>query len=219
MIKSRGFTLIELMVAVAIFAVLSALGWKVFDHVVKVKERNSQHEQSLEGLQKAYQQLLRDSLHVVPINASQNGEIESAYLLENNRMRFSKAGVSDPLQQGLAPHERIEYRYDADTQAIYRDKYTAVHQTGQLQAVSHLLLDQVSGFEIVALNPEPIEKWPLENIDNQDENQLSQLPQGFSLTFIYQGESYEWLYRLLPKAQDTAVEGLAAASEPVVGVL
>ena len=219
MIKVWGFTLIELMVAVAIFAVLSALGWKVFDHVVKVKERNSQYEQGLENLQKTYQQFLRDSLHMLPLNASANGEMESAYVLDNHRMRFSKGGVSDPLQQGLAPHERIEYRYDADAQAIYRDKYSAVHQTGQLKAVSNVLLDQVTSFEITALNPEPVLKWPLEDVDAQDENQLSQLPQGFSVKLTYQGKEYEWLYRLLAAEQDITVQGLAAASEPVVGVL
>jgi len=58
----RGFTLVELLVAIAIFAALSALGWKVFDYLIKVKERNSIHEQNLARLQEAYQQILRDSL-------------------------------------------------------------------------------------------------------------------------------------------------------------
>ncbi len=38
--KPKGFTLVELMVAIAIFAVLSALGWKVFDYMVKTKDQN-----------------------------------------------------------------------------------------------------------------------------------------------------------------------------------
>ena len=51
--KRAGFTLVELLVAIAIFAVLSALGWKVFDYLIKVKERNAQHEQKLANLQQA----------------------------------------------------------------------------------------------------------------------------------------------------------------------
>ena len=31
----NGFTLVELLVAIAIFAVLSMLGWKVFDYLLK----------------------------------------------------------------------------------------------------------------------------------------------------------------------------------------
>ena len=37
--RCSGFTLVELLVAIAIFAVLSALGWKVFDYLIKTKDR------------------------------------------------------------------------------------------------------------------------------------------------------------------------------------
>ena len=36
----KGFTLVELLVAIAIFAVLSMLGWKVFDYLLKVMVRD-----------------------------------------------------------------------------------------------------------------------------------------------------------------------------------
>ncbi len=65
MTKRSGFTLVELLVAIAIFAVLSALGWKVFDYLIKIKERNTQHEQRLGQLQEAYQQVLRDTVRIV----------------------------------------------------------------------------------------------------------------------------------------------------------
>ena len=41
--KQKAFTLVELLVAIAIFAVLSSLGWKVFDYLIKVKDRNMMH--------------------------------------------------------------------------------------------------------------------------------------------------------------------------------
>lgn len=219
MIRFRGFTLIELMVAVAIFAVLSALGWKVFDHVIQVKERNTQHEQRLDTLQSAYQQLLRDSVHIVPVNASQDGEQEAAFILENLYMRFSKVGVSDPLEQGLAPHERIEYRFDPEAQIVYRDKYPAIHQTGQLKPISNQILDHVSTFEVAALNPEPTARWPLENMDAQDENQLRQLPQGILIKFNYQGEEYTWLYSLLANENENLPSASVNINDPVSGDL
>ena len=40
MIKHHGFTLVELLVAIAIFAILAAMGWNVFEHISHVKERN-----------------------------------------------------------------------------------------------------------------------------------------------------------------------------------
>ena len=113
-----GFTLVELLVAIAIFAVLSLLGWKIFDYLLKVRDRNAEHEVHLFELQDAYQQILRDSLQIIPLSANQGGQLHPALEIDNQILRFSKAGVTDPLKQGLSPFERIEYRYDADQKII-----------------------------------------------------------------------------------------------------
>ncbi|MGB2082134.1 MAG: PulJ/GspJ family protein, partial [Psychrobacter sp.] len=39
----RGFTLLELMVAMAIFAMLAVAGWQVFDGVNRARERAQFH--------------------------------------------------------------------------------------------------------------------------------------------------------------------------------
>lgn len=113
-----GFTLVELLVAIAIFAILSLLGWKVFDYLLKVRDRNTQHEVQLFELQDAYQQVLRDTLQIIPLSANQGGQLRPALEIDNQVLRFSKAGVTDPLKQGLSPFERIEYRYDPDQKSF-----------------------------------------------------------------------------------------------------
>jgi len=124
-IKSNlGFTLVELLVAIAIFAVLSMLGWKVFDYLIKVKDRNAEHETHLFELQDAYQQFLKDSMQIIPLTANDGRQLQAAMVLNDRSFSFSKAGVSDPLKQGLSPYERIEYRYDAQQKKVYRLKYT-----------------------------------------------------------------------------------------------
>ena len=92
--KRAGFTLVELLVAIAIFAVLSALGWKVFDYLIKVKDRNAQHEQKLAGLQQAYQQILKDTIQIAPLTSNLNGDVQPALILQNGRFTFSRVGVS-----------------------------------------------------------------------------------------------------------------------------
>lgn len=195
--RSYGFTLVELLVAIAIFAVLSALGWKVFDYVVKVKERNAEHEAKLSQLQEAYQQILRDTVQAVPLTANINGEIQPALVLQNGRFNFSKTGVTDPLNQGLAPDERIEYQYRADEKKLYRLKFRNLNQTGNDQPDSSVLLDNVEQFKIVILNPSESDSWPDRAADSTNEDSFAMLPRGIKINLAVSGTEYEWLFSLL----------------------
>ena len=195
--KRAGFTLVELLVAIAIFAVLSALGWKVFDYLIKVKERNAQHEQKLASLQQAYQQILKDTIQIAPLTSNLNGEVQPALILQNGRFTFSKVGVTDPLLQGIPPEERVEYQYRADEQKVYRLKFRNLNQTGRDQPESSILLSDVEQFQITALNPNEITQWPESGLDlNRTENKQL-LPKGIKINLTVQGVQYEWLFSLL----------------------
>ena len=193
----KGFTLVELLVAIAIFAVLSALGWKVFDYLAKVKDRNAMHEANLEQLQESYQQILRDTMQAVPLTANVKGQQQPALVLQNGRFNFSKTGVTDPLQQGISPHERVEYQYRADEKKLYRLKYRNLHQTGNDQPESSVMLDEVEAFEIVVLNPNELSSWPESSIDPQQTEQLRLLPKGIKINLTVRDVQYEWIFSLL----------------------
>lgn len=193
----KGFTLVELLVAIAIFAVLSALGWKVFDYLAKVKDRNAMHEANLEQLQESYQQILRDTMQAVPLTANIKGQQQPALVLQNGRFNFSKTGVTDPLQQGISPHERVEYQYRADEKKLYRLKYRNLHQAGNDQPESSVMLDEVEAFEIVVLNPNELSSWPESSVDWQQTEQLRLLPKGIKINLTVRDVQYEWILSLL----------------------
>ena len=197
MSTKKGFTLVELLVAIAVFAVLSALGWKVFDYLAKVKDRNAMHEANLEQLQESYQQILRDTMQAVPLTANVKGQQQPALVLHNGRFNFSKTGVTDPLQQGISPHERVEYQYRADEKKLYRLKYRNLHQTGNDQPESSVMLDEVEAFEIVVLNPNELSSWPESSVDSQQTEQLRLLPKGIKINLTVRDVQYEWIFSLL----------------------
>ena len=197
MSTKKGFTLVELLVAIAIFAVLSALGWKVFDYLAKVKDRNAMHEANLEQLQESYQQILRDTMQAVPLTANVKGQQQPALVLQNGRFNFSKTGVNDSLQQGISPHERVEYQYRDNEKKLYRLKYRNLHQTGNDQPESSVMLDEVEAFEIMVLNPNELSSWPESNIDPQQTEQLRLLPKGIKINLTVRDVQYEWIFSLL----------------------
>ena len=65
----HGFTLLELMVAMAIFAMLAVAGWQVFDGVNRARERAQFHADNLAVLQYAYLQLQQDMGQMIPYQA------------------------------------------------------------------------------------------------------------------------------------------------------
>lgn len=195
--KRAGFTLVELLVAISIFAVLSALGWKVFDYLIKVKARNTQHEQKLADLQQAYQQILKDSVQIAPLTANQNGELEPALMLQNGRFIFSKVGVTDPLLQGIPSEERVEYQYQSDTQTLNRLRTRGLNSLGQTQPESSVMLENVEQFQVAVLNPGERTSWP-DVAGQQDENEQKQrLPKGIKINLTVNGIAYEWIFSLL----------------------
>lgn len=195
--SQSGFTLIELLVAIAIFAVLSALGWKIFDYLGKVKARNTMHEEYLEQLQDAYQQMQRDMLQAVPIVANSGGQLKPAMQLDNQLLSFSKTGVSDPLKQGLPPDERIEYRYSAEEKTLYRLKYRHLNSTRGEQPLSSVLLNQVDQYQVNVLNPDALPKWPAAVFNLYEKGGNPRLPRGIKVTFSQRDVEYEWVFSLL----------------------
>ncbi|RLL48901.1 prepilin-type N-terminal cleavage/methylation domain-containing protein [Acinetobacter cumulans] len=195
--KAWGFTLVELLVAIAIFAVLSALGWKVFDYIAKVKTQNAMHESKLGQLQESYQQILRDTVQAVPLTANIAGQVQAALTLQNSKLAFSKTGVTDPLNQGVAADERVEYVYRQDEQKLYRLKYPNINQSGRDQPDSSVLLNGVEQYQITVLNPNELTTWPdsVGNLSSDAEKQ--RLPRGLKLNLTVNGVSYEWIFSLL----------------------
>ncbi|WP_120430264.1 type II secretion system minor pseudopilin GspJ [Acinetobacter baylyi] len=195
--RHLGFTLIELLVSIAIFAILSALGWKIFDYLIKIKDRNQVYEQQLFELQDAYQLLLRDSLQIIPNTANINGQLRPALSLSENILQFSKGGVSDPLKEGLAPYERIEYRYVASEKVVYRLKYKNLNVVSSEQPVSSVVLKNVDQFQIAVLNPQLSTQWPSPQIDLTQSQNLRILPRGLKVNLNIAGTEYEWIFPLM----------------------
>ncbi len=73
--SQRGFTLLELVIAMAIFAVLGLASWRLFDSVVRVQQTTASHERAFRSLQRAVAVIERDLLHIteqpVVLNAGQ----------------------------------------------------------------------------------------------------------------------------------------------------
>ena len=136
--SNHGFTLLELMVAMAIFAMLAVAGWQVFDGVNRARERAQFHADNLAVLQYAYLQLQQDMNQMIPYqavdtqganslinNASTNNATSNNTGNGNNNSNQENAPAPEPFMS--LDGERISFVRFADPDPRYQSSASVQH--------------------------------------------------------------------------------------------
>jgi len=138
--QSRGFTLIEILVAMAIFSIIGLASTGVLNSVINSDQLSSERFAKLEELQRAMLTIERDILQIVPRNLQVNGEPVAAVISggedifdsDADGLGFVRVGWYNP--QMLLPRSTL--------QAVgYRI------QEQQLQRLYGNYVDNVIGYE------------------------------------------------------------------------
>ena len=199
--SNHGFTLLELMVAMAIFAMLAVAGWQVFDGVNRARERAQFHADNLAVLQYAYLQLQQDMNQMIPYqaldtqganslinNASTNNATtnnaannnsnqenapapEPFMTLDGARISFVRFADPDPRYQSSASVQHIEYIF-ADERLIRR-QYTSLAGGSDSISLDSVLLEGVTAGRWQAYLPELSAKFPNKDSSNINNNTLA----------------------------------------------
>jgi len=176
----RGFTLLELMVSMAIFAMLAVAGWQVFDGVNRARERAQVHADHLAVLQYAYLQLQQDMAQVIPYQAPSSQNIsatnnntnasdstnsntqakeiapEPFMSLDGEHVSFVRFADPDPRYQSSTSVQRIEYIFIDER--LIRRQYTGLE--GDSVSLDSVLLNGVTAGRWQAYMPEPSAEFP-----------------------------------------------------------
>lgn len=159
--RTRGFTLIEMLVAVAIFAVASALAYGGLNSIVNAKAQIDDANERLGKLQFAVGLIERDLRSIVPRPVRDNyGTDRPALDGQATQLEFTRAGYANSLELARAELERVAYRVVDNT--LQRRHYAVLDRAPGTQPADTDLLDNVDRFELRyrTADGRELRQWP-----------------------------------------------------------
>lgn len=145
MMRQQGMTLIELLVALAMFALIALAGQRLLSTAVDVRRQGQAHAQQLQQLGRAMA-LLESDLEQAIVRPLQlaDGSAEPALLslADGNGLQFTRAGWDNPLQHARSNLQRVRWWADAD--GLHRGMWMVLDRGEQDVLYPQRLLDGVS---------------------------------------------------------------------------
>lgn len=111
--KARGFTLLELLVALAIFALLATAIYNSLAMLLTTSTRLDESGKSLKSLQATMRIMGRDLIQVVnrPVRSGYDEELPALrWPGVDNQLEMTSGGRSNPLRQSRCSLQRLAYR-------------------------------------------------------------------------------------------------------------
>ena len=159
-LAARGFTLVEVLVATAVFAAMAALAWGGLDAVIRAREVLVAEQNAFAQLQRAVNALERDLTAAVarPVRGNY-GEPLPALLGDADHLELTRLGYSGP-DGARSALERVLYQ--ADAKKLRRGRYPVLDRAPGTVPVFNDLREGVRSFRLryMAQNGGWLDTWP-----------------------------------------------------------
>lgn len=163
--RATGFTLVEVMVALFVFAILAAASYSTLAATVETVRTVSDQMVRLQALQRALQTLQLDfsQIHPRPIREELASGLSPALVASGQTeylVELTRGGWSNPLVLPRPGLQRVSYYLDEDQ--LIRQQWPVLDRTLGTEATEFILLDGVEDISIQYLpfRGDWSESWP-----------------------------------------------------------
>ena len=185
---SKGFTLLEVVIAIAIFAVIGLGSWQVLDRVITSKQQVEIRSEQLRQLQKTMWLISRDIRNLVNRPIRDNaGQLEApvSSLITGHNLSLTRSGWSNPLDESRSTLQRVAYALesgDDGAQLLVRYYWPVLDRAPNAEPKKQVVLGSINHFEVQFIDKlgEPQFYWPVDDQGSQDP-ESSPLPAGILL--------------------------------------
>lgn len=151
-----GFTLIEVLIAMAIFAVLSTMTFQALQGTLSIQERIDEHVQEFTEFQIVWTVLLRDLMNMArrPVSA-EYGDTEAAFVMDRDGLcplTFTRGGLQAGVTFTKTGMQRVSYCLEG-VDELYRVVWPVLDRSGDTEPQKSLLMSGVLRFDVEADDP------------------------------------------------------------------
>lgn len=161
--RAAGFTLLELLVALSIFAIMAAMAYGGLSSVIEARaqvdaalERNQRLQQTIFRLQSDFGQIAARGIR------DEFGDNRPALTSDiDNTLAFTRQGWRNPLNEARSHLQRVRYRLDEENRLV-RDHWRVLDRAQDSLPVETVMLEDVDRLEWRFLNDvrEWRDSWP-----------------------------------------------------------
>ncbi len=190
--QARGFTLLEVLIALAIFALIGLATYQMLDSVLRTDASTRAHDRELRELVRALAAFERDVLQVA-VRPVRDGYGEALPALQGDgegaaRLELTRAGWRNPQGAPRAERERVRWQLqDGQWQRLY---WQVLDQAQDSQPQVQQALDGVTALSLRYLDQDGAwqDTWP--PLTDTAEQRLTHLPLAVELRLQHsrQGE-------------------------------
>ncbi|HEY5646480.1 MAG TPA: type II secretion system minor pseudopilin GspJ [Pseudomonadales bacterium] len=159
---SPGFTLIEVIIVLGIFAIIGLIGARIVERVLDNNETLSERGARLLMVQRAMQLLQRDVLQLVGrgVRDGLGDPVEPLLIGADGMIEFTRLGWRNPLGRPRAELQRVGYVLDDDV--LYRAYWLVLDRAPDSEPQLQRMLEGVEQLEFSALDVSGNEHsfWP-----------------------------------------------------------
>ena len=169
--KINGFTLIELMVAIMIFAIISVISYRTISSLVATKQVVTVAQDKWGALARAVNSMSTYWDRVIPLTVrDENGMLIPAVIGKNklsgnsdSQLEFTISGFVGDEVYGSTPPRRIGFRYLNGN--LYIVTWMYMNRVPNTKPQIELILNNVSSFTVEFLYPDNQwhDTWPADN--------------------------------------------------------